>query len=149
MFHVVTPFPFLLDFAIFAPLLLRLALGFFILALGFSSRAKNAVIEETKVIKDINNQTETTVTTSVASSALSFGEIAYRFLFIVAGFSLIIGFYVQIGALIVALLIFVSIFDKKARLSEEIGMAELVLLLVIALSLITLGAGPYAIDLPL
>ncbi len=138
MFHVVTPFPILLDYSLYAPVLLRLTLGFFILAIGFSSRQKPKA--DVVVVVD----TETT-----SNQEFGFGEIAYRLLFVLAGFSLIVGFYTQISSIVVAILLLISILDKKARLTDEIGKVELVLLLVIAISLIVLGAGLYAIDLPL
>lgn len=122
MFQVVTPFPFLLDFGFYAPLLLRLTLGVYALALGFSSQQ---------------------------GSELTPLQMVYRGLFTITGISFIIGFYLQISAIIIALLLLVSIFDRRARLTPEVARVELSLLIVIALSLLILGAGPLAIDLPL
>ena len=73
----------------------------------------------------------------------------FRALFIIAGISLILGLYLQISAILVAILMLSALADKRARLTTELGRTELSLLLVIALSLIVTGAGPFAFDLPL
>lgn len=129
MFSIVTPFPFLLDFSFYAPLLLRLALGVYVLAIGFSARHKNVDM--------------------VTAEELTAFQMLYRGIFIVAGISLIIGFYAQVSAIVVGLLMLVAISDARARLTTELNRAELSLLLVIALSIMITGAGPLAFDLPL
>ncbi len=129
MLSIVTPFPFLLDFSFFAPLLLRLTLGIYVLAIGFSAKHK----------ADVEIPVE-----------LSPLHVAYRALFIAAGISLIIGIYTQIGAIVVVVLLMIAgISDKRARITTELNRAELSLLLVIALSLMITGAGAFALDLPL
>lgn len=129
MFSILTPFPFLLEFSFFAPLLLRLALGLYVLAIGFSAMHKNIPSE--------------------AKPALTPLQMIFRALFIIAGISLILGLYLQISAILVAILMLSALADKRARLTTELGRTELSLLLVIALSLIVTGAGPFAFDLPL
>lgn len=138
MFHVVTPFPILLDFSFYAPLLLRLTLGVYALAIGFSAHHRNVTIVASS---------ESTIT-EVKPELTPF-QMAYRGLFLLAGISFIIGFYVQISAIIIIILLLASIFDQRARLTPEVARVELSLLIVIALALLVLGAGPYAIDLPL
>lgn len=132
MFSILTPFPFLLDFSFFAPLLLRLTLGVYILAIGFSARHK----ENPEAVPTTHTE-------------LSLFQIIYRAVFIISAISLILGLYVQISAIAVVILMLSSIADKRARLTTELGRTELSLLLVIALSLIVMGAGPFAFDLPL
>jgi uncharacterized membrane protein YphA (DoxX/SURF4 family) len=137
MFHLVTPFPFLLDFSFYAPLLLRLTLGVYILAIGFSAHQKNVnIIASEGSVAEVKPE-------------LNLFEMAYRGIFILAGISLIVGFYLQLSAIIIAILLLIAILDKRARLTNEIARAELTLLLVIALSLMLTGAGPFAFDLPL
>jgi hypothetical protein len=131
MLHLVTPFPFLLDFSFFAPLLLRLTLGIYMLSIGAT------------VAKKIVD------TGTMPQPKLTIGEIAYRAVFIIAGVSLIIGLYLQVSALIVALLMLASIVDKRARILPELYRGEYTLLLIIAFSLMVTGAGPFAFDLPL
>jgi len=131
MFHLVTPLPALLDYSFYAPLLLRLTLGVYILAIGFSAHRKNSPDSP-----DLH----------VEMSPL---QILFSGLFILAGLSLIVGIFVQISAIIVVILMLITISDKTSRLTHELGRAELSLLLIIALSLIVTGAGPFAIDLPL
>lgn len=126
MLHLVTPFPFLLDFSFYAPLLLRLTLGVYVLAIGFSAHWKNEPKRE-----------------------LTAAQMAYHGVFIAAGIALIVGIYTQIAAIVVAILLIISISDQRARLTHEINRAEISLLLVIALSLLLTGAGPLAIDYPL
>jgi uncharacterized membrane protein YphA (DoxX/SURF4 family) len=129
MFSILTPFPFLLDFSFFAPLLLRLTLGLYVLAIGFSAIHKNVPAEVKPELTPL--------------------QMIFRALFIIAGISLIIGLYLQISAIVVAILMLSALADKRARLTTELGRTELSLLLVIALSLIVMGAGPFAFDLPL
>ena len=117
MYHIVTPFPELLTFSFYAPMLLRIALGLYAMAFVFSDRQQKKEI--------------------------------YRGLFLVVGLSLLVGFYVQISTVIIALLFIISIFDSRARLTADINKVEIGLLLVISLTLLITGAGPWAIDLPL
>ncbi len=133
----VTPFPELLDFSFYAPLLLRCVLAIYVIAIGFSAHHKNV-----RIIAGEGSVAE-------VKKELTVGEMTYRSAFIIAGVFLLIGLYTQIFALIIAILMCASIFDKRARLTNEIARAELTLLLVIALSLLLTGAGPFAFDLPL
>lgn len=133
MYHIVTPIPFLLDYSFYAPILLRLVLGIYILAIGFSAKHKSLIVQNTPQSR----------------RELTGWEIAYRTLFIICGLALIIGFYTQIASIIVIILLLAAIFDTRARITHEMNRAEMSLLLVIALSLLLTGAGPFAIDLPL
>jgi uncharacterized membrane protein YphA (DoxX/SURF4 family) len=137
MFHVVTPFPFFLDYGFYAPLILRITLGLYALAIGFSAHHKNVTIVAS----------ESTITET--RPELTPVQMVYRGLFILAGISFIIGYYTQISAIVVVILMLVSIFDKRARITPEVARVELTLLIIIALSILVLGAGPFAIDLPL
>ena len=128
MFHLVTPFPFLLDFSFYAPLLLRLALGIYILAIGFSAR-REGILQGKPPLTPL--------------------QLLFRALFVVAGISLVIGLYTQISALVVVVMMAISLFTERTWLTSELNRAELSLLLIIALSLMLTGAGPFAFDLPL
>ena len=117
MYHVVTPFPELLTYSFYAPLLLRIALAFYALLVVYKQREKEAIY--------------------------------YRVVFFIVGIALLVGFYVQIAVLVLALLLIISLFDAHARLNTEVSRVELILLLAIILSLLVTGAGYLAIDLPL
>lgn len=119
MFNVVTPFPDLLIFSFFAAFLLRLALGVYVLSLGIGTKKEAAQ-----------------------------GKPIFRTIFTLAGISLIIGLYLQISALVVAILFSAALFWKKTSIAPEASQKELCLLIVIALSLLLTGAGPLAFDLP-
>jgi uncharacterized membrane protein SirB2 len=125
MSQFLTPLPFLLDFSFFAPLLLRVVLGFYILSAGFASLNKK---EGEKM-----------------SFSLPFAIDA---LLVLSGISLIVGFYLQISAIVVSLIAIVLLADTKKRIPTSLSRAALPLLLVIALSLMITGAGAYAFDLP-
>ncbi len=128
MFSIVTPFPFLLDFSFYAPLLLRLTLGIYVLSIGFAAR-KEGVLEGKPDLTPL--------------------QIIFRGLYILAGISLIIGLYTQISALIIIILAALALFDSRLLPTTEHSRGELSLLLIIAFSLILTGAGPFAFDLPL
>jgi hypothetical protein len=114
MIQLVTPFPFLLDFAFFAPLLFRFAIAY-ILFLGISN---------------------------------SVAPLWHKGLFVLIGLSIFVGFGLQIGALVLSLLLIASLVSTKAALPFGATKKETVLLLIISLSLLLSGAGPFAFDLP-
>lgn len=115
MIQLVTPFPFLLDFAFFAPLLFRFIVAYFIFA-GISS----------------------------SSSA----PLWHKGVFALIGLSIFVGFGLQIGALALSLLLAASLVTSKVPLPFGATKKETFLLLIIALSLLLSGAGPFAFDLP-
>ncbi len=129
MFHVVTVFPDLLTFSFYAPFILRLALGVYALAIGFSK--KHPPTPE-----------------GVVAEEPTLSKLILRGLFILAGISLIAGFYMQIGALVLGILFLIFLLDKNIRIAPALSRLELTLLFVIAISLLLTGAGPYAIDYP-
>ena len=128
MYSIVTPFPFFLDFSFFVPLILRITLGIYVLAIAASVKKKEEDGEK---------------------KPLKASETIYRILFTIAGISMIIGFYTQISAIVIILMILLALLDKRASLTPEISRAEMSLLAIIAISLLLSGAGPLAIDLPL
>lgn len=136
MYSIVTPFPELLNYAFFVPLMLRIVLGLYILAFGFSGRKKS--ITE---VSDVNSIPEP--------------HPAVRGLLVVSGICVVTGFGTQIAALIIAILLAIALYKKEWTIgknpteTDEMGRPEIILLMFIALSLVFLGAGAFAIDLPL
>lgn len=116
-------FPNLLTYGLFAPLLLRLALGIF---LAFTS------------YKNLRGQI----------SNISRGA---NIVLIIAGIFIIAGLFTQVMALITIVINIVSFFYKwkvTNSLSDK-DIALYVFIILIAFSLMLTGAGFYAIDLPL
>lgn len=134
MFHIVTPFPALLNYAFYAPILLRIVLGLYSLAFGFSQKRNmpsadvaQTVVTETR--KDVN--------------------FFIRALLIIAGLLVIAGFYTQIATVVLTLLFILALIKRDWVMTDEIGQAEIILLISISLTLMFLGAGAFAIDYPL
>lgn len=126
-------FPELLNWSFFAPLVLRITLGVVIL---FSARElwKKGASDH---LRSHKNE----------------GRLAYSImsgLLLALSVLLIIGLYVQIGAAISFSLSIITLYLKKKQ-SPDAPESALFYVLAgsIALSLITLGAGAFAIDLPL
>lgn len=127
MFHIVTPFPMLLNYSFYAPLILRLALALFVINMGFSRKR----IDE------------------VAVTEIKSPNYFVKTLLVIAGLFVFVGFYLQVACIIVVLLFGLALFKKDWVVTTEIGRAELILLISIAVTLMFLGAGAYAIDYPL
>lgn len=120
---MLNPFPDLLTYILLSPLLLRVAVGIFLIrtqhnALRFPKNPQERVI-------------------AVVST--------------LAGIMLVVGFYTQIAAL-VTIFLTAYMFWKKMRTGELFPASEKwvsVFVIVIALSLLFSGAGGFAIDIPL
>lgn len=115
-------FPDLLAFGLFAPLILRAAVGFVFVRFGLSK---------------ISNYS--------AANKRILGIIE-----VIIGGSLIAGFYTQISALAAAIIL-VGALKIKHKNPEQIksSFGFLLLLFVISISLLVSGAGLFAFDLPL
>jgi len=117
----------LLNYSFYAPLILRLALALFVINMGFSRKR----IDE------------------VAVTEIKSPNYFVKTLLVIAGLFVFVGFYLQVACIIVVLLFGLALFKKDWVVTTEIGRAELILLISIAVTLMFLGAGAYAIDYPL
>jgi len=115
-------FPDLLAFGLFAPLILRAAVGFVFVRFGLS--------------KILNYSTTN-------KRVLGIIEI-------IIGGSLIAGFYTQISALAAAIILIGAITIKRKNPKQiKSSLGFLLLLFVVSISLLVSGAGLFAFDLPL
>ncbi len=134
---MLNPFPLLLSFALLSPLLLRVALGGYLVFKAFSSLGKNR--EANAVVLGRGNLK------AGALLSVLFGVAEG-----IAGLMLVAGFLTQIAALYVAILCLLLIVSNGAsRLAGEENKAFYFLALIVALSLIFSGAGLLAVDIPL
>jgi len=75
---------------------------------------------------------------------------ALGFVEIVSGVMLILGFYTQIAALVLAILAFIELFaEQKESALVKRDIVFYVFIFAIALSLLFTGAGAFSLDLPL
>ncbi|KKW21704.1 MAG: hypothetical protein A2W52_00290 [Candidatus Taylorbacteria bacterium RIFCSPHIGHO2_02_49_25] len=134
---MLNPFPDLLTFGFFAPLLLRLALGVVFLDFGrhtlTKGRAQHGALFEALGLKQGTRYTTT----------LGTFEIAIAIMFIA-------GLYTQIAALL-AFVLSVTAYYLKGKHGAHIEHRRHLFFLtaVISLSLLLTGAGAVALDLPL
>jgi uncharacterized membrane protein YphA (DoxX/SURF4 family) len=134
---MLNPFPELLNYALLAPLLLRVVVGLIFLDLGFlkfrSEKERWMASFETLGLKP----------TDLFVSL-------YGALQIIGGLMFIFGFYTQIAALFFVLATGTELYvEWKAREILKRDMVFYLLVFVISLSLLLTGAGAFAIDLPL
>ncbi len=122
MLNFVIPFPFLLEYSFFAPLLLRIALGLYILSIAIAGARKKGEAKNTDMIL--------------------YGTL------IVAGVSVTTGLFMQIGALVIALISLGALAIPHQRILPEIHRSIFPFLLAISLSLLLTGAGALAFDYP-
>jgi uncharacterized membrane protein YphA (DoxX/SURF4 family) len=135
--QILNPFPDLLTYSLLAPFILRVVVGFIFIDLGklsLQSERKNWII-------------------SFKTLGLPGPEISVKIfggLQLGAGVMLLIGFYTQIAALILALLVLIEGYiEYKDPSIIKRNLVFYVLLFAILLSLLLSGAGAFAIDLPL
>ena len=134
---MLNPFPELLMYSFFAPLVLRVVLGLIFLDLG--------------VLK-FRGERERWLASfeALRLRPADFFLTLYGLLQIAGGIMLIIGFWTQVAAL--AFVIFTGIelyVEWQAREILKRDMVFYLLAFVISLSLLLSGAGAYAIDIPL
>jgi uncharacterized membrane protein YphA (DoxX/SURF4 family) len=134
---MLNPFPELLNYALLAPLLLRLVIGLIFIDLGalkFKSEKERWMASfETLHLRPAD-----------------FFVNLYAALQIIGGLMLILGLWTQVAAL--AFVIFTGLelyVEWKARDVLKRDVVFYLFLFVISLSLLLTGAGAYAIDLPL
>ncbi|OHA18992.1 MAG: hypothetical protein A3C08_00635 [Candidatus Taylorbacteria bacterium RIFCSPHIGHO2_02_FULL_47_18] len=130
-------FPDLLAFWLLAPFLLRVALGLVFVNFGLHKLGRGRA-DKTAFFESLGWKPG-------EYFAFGFGAIE-----LIAGLLLIVGLYTQIAALVVALILLCAlILKKKVPHGIESSRGFLALLFIIALSLLVLGAGLFAFDLPL
>jgi uncharacterized membrane protein YphA (DoxX/SURF4 family) len=133
---MLNPFPLLLSFGLFGPLLIRVALGIIFIYISYEIIYKN----KDKFLKYYK------------SNNYPFPELMTWFFGIltaIVGAFFILGFLTQIVAIIaVYLLISLALSDKEIQTFKFHALFYLITI-VTSLSMILLGAGAFAIDLPL
>ena len=134
---MLNPFPDLLTYSLLAPLILRVAAGLIFIDLG---------------VLLFKNEKELW-TVSLSALKIPRPQIAIKVLGcveIIGGLMLIVGFYTQIAALVLALLTFAEAYiEYKEPVFLKRNFVFYFMLLAITLSLLFSGAGAFAIDLPL
>lgn len=133
---MVNPFPHLLIYGIFAPTLIRVALGAALLFISVEHfRSRKSITELTSPLMGRSAR--------LAGALLAFVEI-------VVGGLLVVGAWTQIAALLVILLSIKALFIRKSlHALLPVSRGAYVLIAAMALSLLLSGAGGYAFDLPL
>lgn len=130
-------FPDLFIYGFFVPTVLRLTLGAAFISLGFF-KLKNT----RQTAKYFGN---------IGIKPAKFSAITAGVLEFTAGLFLVIGFLVQLASLIIAVIMLLSLFIvwKKGKSALPHGYRFYFLYFIIAVSLLFLGPGAFAIDLPL
>lgn len=134
---MLNPFPDLLTYSLLAPFILRVVAGIIFVDLGYLAfkNEKERWLLSLSTLKVPNPQ--------LTLKILSVVEI-------VGGVMLILGFYTQIAALVLALFTFAETYiEYKEPEVLKRNLVFYVMLLAILLSLLLSGAGAFAFDLPL
>lgn len=134
---ILNPFPDLLVLEHLAPLILRVVLGIIILNVGYlkfkGELPRWKIFIEAFGLKHRSEWVK----------ALGIVEM-------ISGVMLIVGFYTQIAALVLAILAFVELLaERKESALVKRDMVFYILVFAIALSLLFTGAGAFSLDLPL
>lgn len=129
-------FPGLLEFKLLAPFVLRLVLGIIFIAHGYPKLFKNFA----NTVGWFN---------SVGIKPAKFWVLVVGVTEFFGGVALIVGFATQLAALLIAINMLGAIFLVKRKMGLVNGYEFDLALLAMAISLVFLGAGLFAIDLPL
>lgn len=134
---MLNPFPELLNYALIAPLLLRLVVGLIFVDLGFLKFKS----EKLRWVSSFE---------ALGLRPADLLVPLYATLQVVGGVMLLVGAYTQVAALFFVLSTGAELYvEWKAREVLKRDMVFYLLIFVISLSLLFTGAGAYAIDLPL
>ncbi len=134
---ILNTFPSLLTFSQISPLMLRVVLGLITINLGYLKLTKEKTAWQ-KLFETINIQPA-----KIFVKVLAFIEI-------LGALMLLAGAYTQITAMVFALLFFCeAILEYRESDLEKRNLTFYILMFTISLSLIFLGAGAFALDLPL
>jgi len=134
---MLNPFPELLVYSLLAPFILRVVVGIIFIDLGFLlfKGEKERWLNSFRALRIANP--------ILAIKILGVIEI-------IAGIMLILGFYTQISALILAIITFAETYiEYKESAILKRNLIFYIILFAILLSLLLSGAGAFAIDLPL
>ena len=134
---MLNPFPDLLTYSLLAPFILRLVAGLIFIDLGFLAfkNEKESWINSLSTLKVPNPKLAVKIFSGIE---------------VIGGIMLILGFYTQIAALVLGLLIFAETYiEYKEPEILKRNFVFYIMLLAIVLSLLLSGAGAFAIDLPL
>ena len=134
---MLNPFPELLTWSLLAPFILRIALGFLFINLGYlkltSEKNRWVLSFETLKLKPPSSFVKLLASLEIGGGAL-----------------LIFGLYTQIAALVLAAITFGELYiEYKEESLLKRNLAFYLLLFAISLSLLFSGAGFFAFDLPL
>lgn len=147
MFEIVNPFPGLLMFGFFAPLLIRVAIGLIFIWIGYTHLFKN---RKDNMAAFQQNPPGITAIRPAISRLAPFTVWVFGITEIVIGSALIVGFYTQIAALIgIVIALKTLYFKRKYKLFAFYSPAFYLLTMAVLLSLLLTGAGALAFDLPL
>ena len=134
---ILNTFPDLLTFAQISPLILRVVIGLIVINLGILKLGKENNAWQ-KLFETIN-----LLPAKILVKFLAFIEI-------IGGLVLIAGAYTQITAIVFSVLFFCeAVLEYREPVLEKRNITFYVLMFSISLSLIFLGAGAFALDLPL
>jgi uncharacterized membrane protein YphA (DoxX/SURF4 family) len=134
---MLSPFPDLFTYSFFAPFILRMVAGLIFIDLGVLAfrGEKERWVSSLSTLRIPNPKIAVKI----------FGAIE-----VIGGAMLILGFYTQIAALVLAILTFCEAYvEYKFPVVLKRNLVFYVMLLAILLSLLLTGAGAYAFDLPL
>ncbi len=134
---ILNTFPDLLTFSILSPFILRIVLGVIAMNLGYLKLTKEK-IDWQELFETINIH------------PANFFVKVLALIEITGGLMLVIGAYTQITAIIFAVLFFCeAVLEYRESDLEKRNLTFYILMFTISLSLVFLGAGAFAIDLPL
>ena len=138
MIHMIlNTFPNLLTFSILSPFILRVVIGIIIINLGILKLGKEQIAWQ-ELFETIN----------VHPAKFFVKFIAYVEL--IGGLMLLIGAYTQLTAMVFAILFFCeAVLEYREPVLERRNLTFYVLMFAISISLIFLGAGAFAFDLPI
>lgn len=134
---MLNPFPDLLSYSFFAPLILRVVAGLIFLDLGYVlfKKEKDSWIKLFQTLK----------IPFPKISIKIFGGVEF-----LGGLMLIAGFYTQIASLVLSIITFIECYlEYKEPVLVKRNLTFYIMLLTITLSLLISGAGAFAFDLPL
>lgn len=132
-------FPGLFAYEQLAPLILRLAVGIIFIFHGYP-----------KLFKNFSGTTQFFESVNIKPAKLFTAVVGLTEFF--GGVALILGFFTQVAALLIATIMLVAmVYVKKIKFKKELvdGYELDLILFAAALALLFLGPGAFAIDLPL
>jgi len=134
---ILNTFPDLLTFSTLSPFILRVVLGLIIINLGYLKLTKEKIAWQ-ELFETINVHPA-----KVFVKALAFIEI-------IGGLMLVAGSYTQLTSIVFSILFFCeAVLEYRESNLEKRNLIFYILMFTISLSLIFLGAGAFAVDLPL